>query len=1067
MKILKYLLSTRAMALLLFLMATAVGIATFVENSYDTITAKELIYNAKWFEVILFLLLLNFINNIRVYKLLKWEKWSILLLHVGFIIAIIGAGVSRYIGFEGVMLVEENNTSSEIFSSEPYFIVKAHNDTIQYNGEFQHYFSEVFTENPNVDFNFPTIGKVNISVTDRIKNAKQEFVKDVPGGGLFLHIVLPGRKDLYLAEGEVVVKESIPYALNNNDRDDAVRFYYSDGKLEVYAPFEMSKIDMSTLSVEDRQKDMSSIPKDSIPALQLHEISPRNLLSFLGQQIMISSIETRAKLVWESSDNEDLPDALKVVVNTENNMVQDFVFGKAGIKASETNFKCDDLFFSVAYGAKIKSIPFTVGLKDFRLMKYPGSESPSSYESDIFINDPENDFKSDYNLFMNHVVDYGGYRFFQSSYDWSNDQNKNAGLDPDITILSVNHDLWGTLITYLGYLFLAIGLLGTLFNPSSRFIEVRRKAIKIRNKRKSILTLLVLFFSMSNFFGQNQKSAYQPMPENQADSLGILLVQTFEGRIQPTHTLAYDVFHKISKLNAFTTSDGHDLVPMQVFADMMLDKPYWLDQKIIYVKKGTGVGDSLGIEGKYASVKDFFNSNGTEKLEKQLKISFAKKDVNKNVFDKEVIKANERMNIALQSMNGGFLQVFPKSNDSTNKWVNWMDSYCDNPIDSTDPYLSNISLSRVFKSYILDLTEAKKTGDYSKAQSLLNFIKGYQIRTAPEEILLSREQINREISYNQSNLFIKVKNYYGYLSVFLLLFAFWQALITNKKGMMHKIISIILWTLIAFLVVVFLMHTYSLILRWVITGHAPWSNGYEALTFIAWGGVIAGFLFIRSSKITLAGTSLLAFCVLMTAGHSSFDPQLTNLQPVLKSYWLMIHVACITISYGFLGLGFILGLINVVNYLFIKPHKKNLKMIISELTYVNEMTLTIGLALATIGTFLGGVWANESWGRYWGWDAKETWALVIVLTYAIVLHFRLIPGMKSKFTFNVASIIAFSSVLMTFIGVNYYLSKGLHSYARGETPVFPTWAWVTIFSVIALIFAAWYNKSKLQTTKYP
>ena len=261
---------------------------------------------------------------------------------------------------------------------------------------------------------------------------------------------------------------------------------------------------------------------------------------------------------------------------------------------------------------------------------------------------------------------------------------------------------------------------------------------------------------------------------------------------------------------------------------------------------------------------------------------------------------------------------------------------------------------------------------------------------------------------------------------------------------------------------VFCIHTYALGLRWQITGHAPWSNGYEALTFISWGAVFAGFLFIRSSKITLAGTSLLAFFILMTAGHSSFDPQLTNLQPVLKSYWLMIHVACITISYGFLGLGFILGLINIFNYLFLKSNNKNLKDIISELTYVNEMTLTIGLALATIGTFLGGIWANESWGRYWGWDAKETWALVIVLTYAVVLHFRLIPGLKGKFTFNVASILAFSSVLMTFIGVNCYLSKGLHSYARGETPAFPIWAWITIFSLIIIIVLAWLNKRKLK-----
>jgi cytochrome c-type biogenesis protein CcsB len=1009
------------------------------------------------------LLLFNFINNVKVYQLLKWSKWSTLLLHFGFIIALIGSGVSRYVGYEGVMLIEENNTSKEIYSTEPYFIVKAHNDSLQYYGEVQHYFSEILTSYPSKNFSFPNIGDVNVQIQDRIKNAKKEFLKDVPGGELYLHLVLPGREDLYLASGQVITKQGVPYAFNNNDRDDAIRFFFQNNQLQVYAPFDVTKINMSALSVEDRQKDISSIPQDSLSPLKIHDISPRNLLSFLGQQIMISSVEQKAKLIWQSSENEDLPDALQVAINVNGEITQDYILGKAGVRATESNLQCGELFFSVGYGAKNINIPFAVGLTDFRLMKYPGSESPSSYESDITISDPENDFKLDYNLFMNHVVDYGGFRFFQSSYDWSDENAKKAGIDPDITILSVNHDFWGTWITYLGYLLLAIGLLATLFNPSSRFIAIRKKAIKMRNKRKSIFSIMFLFFAF-NFLNAQQPS-YQPIPLSQADSLGILLVQTFEGRIQPTHTLAYDILHKLSKQDDFTTSDGLKLTPMQILVDMMIDKTYWLDQKVIYIKKGTGVGDSLGISGKYASVKDFFNPSGGEKLEKQLQISFAKKDIEKNIFDKEIIKANERMNIALQTMNGSMLKVFPKSNDQTNKWVNWMDSYCDLPIDTTDPHLANISLSRVFKSYIIDLTEAKKSGDYSQAQSLLDFIKGYQIRTAPKEIMLSRAQIDREITYNQSSLFLRVKNYYGYLSVLLLLFAFWNALMNNKKNLSYKLVNFILWTLIALLVVVFGMHTYSLVSRWIITGHAPWSNGYEALTFIAWGGVLAGFLFIRSSKITLAGTSLLAFFVLMTAGHSSFDPQLTNLQPVLKSYWLMIHVACITISYGFLGLGFILGLINIFNYLFIKAGKKNLKLIISELTYVNEMTLTIGLALATIGTFLGGIWANESWGRYWGWDAKETWALVIVLTYAIVLHFRLIPGMKSKFIFNVASVLAFSSVLMTFIGVNYYLSKGLHSYARGETPVFPLWAWATIFSILALMVVAWYRKKKAESVK--
>jgi len=193
----------------------------------------------------------------------------------------------------------------------------------------------------------------------------------------------------------------------------------------------------------------------------------------------------------------------------------------------------------------------------------------------------------------------------------------------------------------------------------------------------------------------------------------------------------------------------------------------------------------------------------------------------------------------------------------------------------------------------------------------------------------------------------------------------------------------------------------------------------------------------------------------MTASHSSYDPQLTNLQPVLKSYWLIIHVATLTISYGFLGLGFFLGLMNLTINLF--RTNRNIGLldpIITELTYINEMNITVGIVLATIGTFLGGVWANESWGRYWGWDAKETWALIIVIAYTLVLHIRFIPKMSSAYVFNVASMLGFGSVIMTFVGVNYYLSKGMHSYGAGDTPIFPLWAWGIILSILGLIVAS-------------
>ena len=257
----------------------------------------------------------------------------------------------------------------------------------------------------------------------------------------------------------------------------------------------------------------------------------------------------------------------------------------------------------------------------------------------------------------------------------------------------------------------------------------------------------------------------------------------------------------------------------------------------------------------------------------------------------------------------------------------------------------------------------------------------------------------------------------------------------------------------------FLLHTFGLIVRWYISGHAPWSNGYEAVVFIGWVTVLSGLLYSKNSKIVLGATGVLAWLMLFVAHMNQLDPEITMLQPVLKSYWLMIHVAIITGSYGFLGLGAIIGLVTLIMNLFLtESNTKRVQLTTSELTYVTEMVLTIGLFMLTIGTFLGGVWANESWGRYWGWDAKETWALASVLVYAIVLHLRFIPFLKSRFVFNAASLVAYGSIIMTFFGVNFYLT-GLHSYATGDPVPIPTWVPITIGLIFVLIGLSYWRKT--------
>ncbi|MBT3919223.1 MAG: cytochrome c biogenesis protein CcsA, partial [Flavobacteriaceae bacterium] len=272
-----------------------------------------------------------------------------------------------------------------------------------------------------------------------------------------------------------------------------------------------------------------------------------------------------------------------------------------------------------------------------------------------------------------------------------------------------------------------------------------------------------------------------------------------------------------------------------------------------------------------------------------------------------------------------------------------------------------------------------------------------------------------------------------------------------------KRIYIIVFSLV---LIGFTLHTIGLGLRWYVSGRAPWSNGYESMIYIAWTSTLAGILFTRKSFGGLAATMVLAATILFVSTLSFLDPEITPLVPVLKSYWLTIHVSLEAGSYGFLMLGAIIGLINLLLMVFItETNKKRVKRIIQEMSYISELTLIGGLFMMSIGTYLGGIWANESWGRYWGWDAKETWALVTILIYAFILHMRFLPKLKGLFAYNLATIFGLASVIMTYYGVNYYLS-GLHSYATGDPVPIPNWVYIVIICIIILSLLAYFRKRK-------
>jgi len=258
----------------------------------------------------------------------------------------------------------------------------------------------------------------------------------------------------------------------------------------------------------------------------------------------------------------------------------------------------------------------------------------------------------------------------------------------------------------------------------------------------------------------------------------------------------------------------------------------------------------------------------------------------------------------------------------------------------------------------------------------------------------------------------------------------------------------------------FILHTGGLITRWFISGHAPWSDAYESMIYVAWATLFFGLIFGRKSDLTLASTAFVSSMILMIAHWNWMDPAIANLVPVLDSYWLMIHVAVIVGSYGPFALGMIIGVVTLLLMLLTnKKNKEKIELNIKELTIINELSITVGLIMLTIGNFLGGMWANESWGRYWGWDPKETWALISIMVYAFVIHMRLVPGLRSNWTFNFMSIVAFASILMTYFGVNFYL-VGLHSYASGDKIITPNFVYyaLVIISILGILSYWRFNK---------
>jgi cytochrome c-type biogenesis protein CcsB len=509
--------------------------------------------------------------------------------------------------------------------------------------------------------------------------------------------------------------------------------------------------------------------------------------------------------------------------------------------------------------------------------------------------------------------------------------------------------------------------------------------------------------------------------------------------MKPMDSSAREILSKISR-----KSSWNGLNADQVLIGMLTQPTLFQKVRMIKVSHPLII-EKLGLPkgSRYIAYDDMFSKDGKYILASDAKKASRKAASDRDQYDKELIKVDERVNVEYMVFQGALLRLFPKPKDATHKWYSPIEA-----VKMFDPKLGEM-VRLLVSNYFQNIAEATKSGSWDKADTALDMISKYQ-NFYGADVILPQSRISAEMWYNKLKIFDKLVLVYLMVGLVVLVLAFTS--IIKPTFQPKRIMKI----LIALLVLTFVAHTFGLGLRWYVAGHAPWSDSYESLIFIAWSIAIAGFYFVKNSPLTFAATSMLAGVLMGIAYISNIDPQITNLVPVLKSFWLTVHVAVITLGDGFLSLGAFLGLIVLLLYIAHGPKSNpNIDRSIKELTYINEISLLIGLGLWTVGTFLGGVWANESWGRYWSWDPKETWSAATVLIYAAVIHMRFVPGLRDMFAFNVAALLSVGSIIMTYFGVNYYLS-GLHSYAAGDPVPIP--GWVTPVMIVLGIIILWASR---------
>ena len=770
-------------------------------------------------------------------------------------------------------------------------------------------------------------------------------------------------------------------------------------------------------------------PKDQIDFLpfQLYEVGSLKFgLVHYYPNGRIEGIDLSDAPGFEPSSS-DHQSVLIVEIQTGKEKEQAVLFRESDRRGIVRHVTLKNSEIDLSYGSKKIMLPFSVRLEDFQIERYPGSQKPSGFISNVVVEDPDRGIRMKYRIYMNHTLKYRGYRFFQSSFD-----EDEAG-----SVLSVSYDP-GTPIFYAGYLLILLGFFINLFLPNGRFRRLNERIRQLSLSRSVAGGMIVLSLSVvspASVFSESQtENPLQTAARfdlSHSRKFGELLIQDPEGRIKPLNSFGQELMHDLSFPNR-----ALGLHPDQMVLSMVIRPSLWFDIPVIKIDDPE-INLRIGIEPgqKWVSYDDCFDAQSDRfKLIREYQTAQSKTGHQRTRFDKAVLHMQKRIAVLEQALGASRYRLFPVSGNPSGPW-------------------HSIAREPLWLDYEKSVRDALRTGNWNQAEKVLSEIRHYQTENGSDD-LPSRSRIRAEIVYNKCHLPERLIFWILALGVLLMIVS--VLCIFIDLPLLHRISKIV----VILLFVAFLFQTFGLGLRWIASGHAPWSNQYESMIFTAWVVLFTGWILSRRNTIPLATASLLSGAVLKAAHLPWVDPKITNLPPVLKSHWMLTHVSIIISSYGFFGLSAFLGLI--VLLLFIVKRQKSafrVESAIQSLTCISEQSIHLGYLLVLLGTFLGAVWANESWGGYWGWDPKETWTLIVILVYTVIVHLHRFPELYSSFIFNLSTFLAFFTILMTYIGVNFYLS-GLHSYASGDPMPIPVFFYI-ILVLIAVIIVLAFRKRKL------